>query len=517
MTAPTSGIRLAYAVAAPARGARPGLRHRRGLHRRPSVALVLGDNIFYGAGLGRSLGAQRRGHRRPGLRLPGGRPHGVRRRGVRRRRQGRSPSRRSRPGRRAGTPCPGLYFYDNDVVEIAAGLQPERPRRARDHRGQRRVPAPRRAAGRRCSTGAPPGSTPAPSSRSCRPAAFVQAVEERQGIKIGCIEEVAFREGFIDAEQLRATGRAAAQERLRRLPARRARRERRAADVQVRELAVPDAFEFAPTPARRRPRASSSSGSRADRFEEAVGPPAAAGAGQLLGVSAAVSLRGIHFADVPPGQAKYVTCVRGAVPRRRRRHPRRLADVRPLGRRPARRQDRNAVYVAEGLGHAFLALSDDATLIYLCSERLRPAARARCRTRWTRTWRSTGPARRRPVLSPRDAAAPSLREMRGGRSAPVLGGVPAPLRATAAESSASAGGDQAEGRPKPAPTAERLERGRLGGPVRPAVDVGEPLLEHRLQSAVVDALTDDVVLDHVRRVALVERRRGPDAAGCGRR
>ena len=84
-------------------------------------------------------------------------------------------------------------------------------------------------------------------------------------------------------------------------------------------------------------------------------------------VSAAGVLRGIHFADVPPGQAKYVTCVRGAVLDV-------VVDVR-VGS-PTFGQwdsvllddvDRRAIYIPEGLGHAFLSLEDHSTVMYLCS------------------------------------------------------------------------------------------------------------------------------------------------------
>jgi dTDP-4-dehydrorhamnose 3,5-epimerase len=58
-------------------------------------------------------------------------------------------------------------------------------------------------------------------------------------------------------------------------------------------------------------------------------------------------IRGIHYSDVPPGQAKYVTCVWEAV---------HLDEDR-----------RVAVFLAEGLGHGFIALTDDATVLYMCS------------------------------------------------------------------------------------------------------------------------------------------------------
>ncbi|MEV8089389.1 dTDP-4-dehydrorhamnose 3,5-epimerase [Streptomyces nigra] len=122
-------------------------------------------------------------------------------------------------------------------------------------------------------------------------------------------------------------------------------------------------------------------------------------------------LRGLHYADVPPGQAKYVTCVRGAVLDV-------VADIRvgspTFGQWEAVRLDdggRRAVFLAEGLGHAFMALTDDATVVYLCStgydprgehtvDALDPALGV--------TW----PDGLTPVLSPKDARAPSLAEAR---------------------------------------------------------------------------------------------------------
>ena len=112
--------------------------------------------------------------------------------------------------------------------------------------------------------------------------------------------------------------------------------------------------------------ACSSSGSRPTAFREAVGRGLDL-AQANCSVSARGVVRGIHFSDVPPGQAKYVTCVSGTVldvavdvrvgsPTFGRWDSVLLDDV-----------DRRGIYLGEGLGHAFMALTDNATVIYLCS------------------------------------------------------------------------------------------------------------------------------------------------------
>ncbi|MFU8875683.1 dTDP-4-dehydrorhamnose 3,5-epimerase family protein [Micromonospora sp. SL4-19] len=144
---------------------------------------------------------------------------------------------------------------------------------------------------------------------------------------------------------------------------------------------------------------------RFDRLAEAVGHPLRLAQGNLS-VSARGVVRGIHFADVPPGQAKYVTCVRGAVLDL-------VVDVRvgspTFGRWEAVRLDeidRRAVYLGEGLGHGFCALTDDATLSYLCSATYNPVGEHTLHPldpELAIDW----PAET-PLLSARDAAAPSL-------------------------------------------------------------------------------------------------------------
>lgn len=92
-----------------------------------------------------------------------------------------------------------------------------------------------------------------------------------------------------------------------------------------------------------------------------------------LSVSSAGTLRGIHYADVPPGQAKYVTCVSGAVCDV-------VVDIR-VGSPTFGSWtsvilddiDRRAVYIGEGLGHAFMALADDTVVAYMCTDVYRPA------------------------------------------------------------------------------------------------------------------------------------------------
>ncbi|MEC3998825.1 dTDP-4-dehydrorhamnose 3,5-epimerase [Actinacidiphila sp. DG2A-62] len=121
------------------------------------------------------------------------------------------------------------------------------------------------------------------------------------------------------------------------------------------------------------------------------------------------SLRGVHYADVPPGQAKYVTCVRGAVLDV-------VVDLRvgspTFGAWEGLRLDadgRAALFVSEGLGHAFMALTDDATVMYLCSQEYAPAREhgvdpldPELGIAW--------PEGIEPLLSAKDAQAPTLAE-----------------------------------------------------------------------------------------------------------
>ncbi len=91
-----------------------------------------------------------------------------------------------------------------------------------------------------------------------------------------------------------------------------------------------------------------------------------------LSQSARGALRGIHFADVPPGQAKYITCPYGSILDF-------IIDIRvgspTFGKWVAVElsgDNRNAVFIAEGLGHAFLSLEDNTVVTYLVSDIYRP-------------------------------------------------------------------------------------------------------------------------------------------------
>ena len=135
-----------------------------------------------------------------------------------------------------------------------------------------------------------------------------------------------------------------------------------------------------------------------------------------LSVSAAGVLRGIHFADVPPSQAKYVTCPKGAVLDV-------IVDIR-VGS-PTFGQwdsvllddvDRRAVYLSEGLGHAFLSLEDGSTVVYLCSEPYAPTREHEVNPldpaigiEWPTVARDGSPLTF--DLSAKDQAAPTLEEM----------------------------------------------------------------------------------------------------------
>jgi dTDP-4-dehydrorhamnose 3,5-epimerase len=123
-------------------------------------------------------------------------------------------------------------------------------------------------------------------------------------------------------------------------------------------------------------------------------------------------IRGVHFADVPPGQAKYVYCPHGALLDV-------VVDVRvgspTFGRHEAVRLDSDgyrAIYLSEGLGHAFCALTDDTVASYLCSTPYAPAIE-RAVTPLDPELGLPWPEDIEPVLSAKDRDAPTLAEATG--------------------------------------------------------------------------------------------------------
>jgi dTDP-4-dehydrorhamnose 3,5-epimerase len=183
--------------------------------------------------------------------------------------------------------------------------------------------------------------------------------------------------------------------------------------MEYRELSVPGAWEITPR------QFGDPRGVFLEWFKSA---PFAENAGHALNlaqanlsVSAAGVVRGIHFADVPPGQAKYVTCARGAVLDV-------VVDLR-LGS-PTFGQwdsvllddvDRRAIYLSEGLGHAFMSLEDDSTVLYLCSTPYNPTGEhgihpldPEVGIAWPSVARDGSPLQ--PALSDKDREAPGLAE-----------------------------------------------------------------------------------------------------------
>lgn len=165
------------------------------------VALVLGDNIFYGHGLERTL----RSNNDPdggvvfAYHVSDPERYGV----VEFDDDFRALTIEEKPTRpKSNYAVPGLYFYDNSVVEIAKNLKPS----ARGEYEITDVNKEYLAQGNlkvgllgRGTAWLDTGTF----ASLMQASQYVQTIEDRQGLAIGCIEEVAFRSGFIDAEQLR--------------------------------------------------------------------------------------------------------------------------------------------------------------------------------------------------------------------------------------------------------------------------------------------------------------------------
>ena len=178
--------------------------------------------------------------------------------------------------------------------------------------------------------------------------------------------------------------------------------------MQIRELAVPDAYELTPVQ-RTDDRGVFLEWYRFDEIQEAVGHPLDLRQANMS-VSKRGVVRGIHFADVPRGQAKHVKAVSGAVLDF-------IVDIRvgspTFGQWDSVRLDtetHKAVYISEGLGHCFVALTDDAAVTYLVSDVYNPSGEHGIDPLDPEIGLVFPEEAGEPLLSPKDLDAPTLAE-----------------------------------------------------------------------------------------------------------
>lgn len=178
--------------------------------------------------------------------------------------------------------------------------------------------------------------------------------------------------------------------------------------MQARQLEITGAFEFSPRsfPDHR--------GLFVAPYQEAAFVEATGHALRVAQTNHSVSarnvVRGVHFSDVPPGQAKYIYCAQGAMLDF-------VIDIRvgspTFGRWEAVRLDSaeyRAVYLAEGLGHAFAALTDDTAVAYFCSTPYNPSAEHGINPLDPDLGLPWGDLDGEPILSDKDRDAPGLAE-----------------------------------------------------------------------------------------------------------
>jgi glucose-1-phosphate thymidylyltransferase len=200
------GLRLKYAVQARPEGIAQAFRIGRDFVGRDCVALVLGDNLFYGHDLTELLkraAARERGATIFAYPVNDPQRYGV----IDFDERGKARSIEEKPAQpRSRYAVTGLYFYDNRVLDIAAVLRPSARgeleitdvNRAYLERGELEVvPMGRGMAWLDTGT----------HGALLEAAHFIETIERRQGLKIACPEEIAYRMGFIDAGQLEALAR----------------------------------------------------------------------------------------------------------------------------------------------------------------------------------------------------------------------------------------------------------------------------------------------------------------------